>query len=119
MLFDAILQRILHNDPRTLLTAAIVLCAAIGFASSLVVPLVVQLFDCLPGARARRRRDLNADLLRKYERACARIVEQNEYIDGICAENIRLVGLMREEQSHNRDWARRAGHELAGKAVGE
>lgn len=74
MLWDAILQRILHNDPRTLLLAALVLCAIVGFASSLLVPLFMHILDCMPGARARRRRDLNVELLRKYEGACKRIV---------------------------------------------
>lgn len=108
MLFDAIFQLILHTPPLTIFVGMLILAAVVGFASSLIVPVFFQAMENTRAGKARRRRDVNADLQRRYEQTCAQLVEMTEAHDSAARENIRLVGLLREERNHNVSWDRRA-----------
>ena len=112
MLVNAILERLLHNRPWDLFLGFLILCAIVGFVSSLLPALLFQLLALTPKAKARRKRDLNAELQRKYEGICSVAHELRQDNESLAAENVRLVGLLREEHSHNRDWDIRARREL-------
>jgi len=112
MLIEAILQKILHNNPTTVLIFFLIVCAIVGFVSSLLPALFFQLLESTPKAKARKRRELNAELQRKYEGICAELVEARKDLDRSVKESMRLVGLLREEHSHNRDWDIRTRREL-------
>jgi sensor histidine kinase regulating citrate/malate metabolism len=112
MLIEAIFQKILHNSPGTILIFFLILCALVGFISSLLPALFFQLLESTPKAKARKRREINAELQRKYEGVCAELVETRRELDRSIKESMRLVGLLREEHSHNRDWDIRTRREL-------
>jgi len=89
------------------------LCFVIGLAGSIVVPLFFQLLENSKWAKARRKRETNAELQRKYEQVCAQFVdERNARMLAEGAES-RARALLREERKHNVDWDRRADLELS------
>jgi hypothetical protein len=112
MLIDAILQKILHLPPEYIFRGILFLIAIVGIIASLAPAVFFQLLELTPGAKKRRRRELNADLQRKYEGVCAELVEKSKAFELLAQDNTRLVGLLREEHSHNRDWDIRARREL-------
>ena len=89
------------------------LCFVIGIAGSIVVPFFFQLLENSKWAKARRKRETNAELQRKYESVCAELIDERNARK--LAEDVegRVRELLREERKHNVDWDRRADKELA------
>jgi hypothetical protein len=112
VLRDAILQRILHLPPETIFRGVLSVVFIAGMTGNMLVSAFFQILENTPRAKARKRRELNAELQRKYESACAELREALAERDAMAKENSRLIGLLREEHSHNRDWDIRTRREL-------
>lgn len=112
MLFDAIFQKVLHLPPEQIFRGMMFVAFLIGLIASFAPSVVFHLMELTPKAKALNRRELNADLQRKYEGVCAELAETKADRAFVVKENIRLTGLLREEHSHNKDWDIRARREL-------
>ena len=115
MIQDAILQKLLNMAMTDILWALCITFFSVGVAGSLVVPLFITILENTKRAKALRKKELNAELQRKYEQVCAELRDVRQEYDSIAAENIQMAALLREEQSHNKNWDLRAGHQLAGR----
>lgn len=115
MILDAIFQRLLvaaSYNPWRVMLWLLASFTFVGIVAPLFVSLALDLLARTKKAKARLRRDLNAELLAKYEAMCKRALEAEAEQARLSAENIRLVELVREEQSHSVDFATRARAQL-------
>jgi len=103
MILNAILQRVLHVDPRRLFTAFLVLCAVIGFFAPIINGIVITIRT--RKSKVAFKRECNTELQAKYEKVCARLIEEQELNERVISENIRMAGLLGEgfafEHNHN------------------
>ncbi len=101
---DALLNRILHIDPRTLALYLFALCALVGFVASLLPAVFFQLASRTKRARAAQKRDLNADLQRKYERVCAELQDTKTALVSALDEVDHQAGLIEQQRNFSRNW---------------
>ena len=112
LLVNAILMKILSIQPAWLFRSWLILCAMTSVICPLIVSWTLSLLERTKKAKARIRRELNAELQAKYDVMCRRAIEAEGKRDELARENVRLVGLLKEETSHSIDFAGRARTEI-------
>lgn len=112
MLFDAIFMKVLHLPTETIFRGVLVTFAIVGVVASFGPSFAFHFMEKTRKARARNKRELNAELQGKYDRVCRELREKSEAHDLLAQENSRLVELLREEVVHDRDWTVRTRREL-------
>lgn len=103
MLVDAILQKIYHLPPEVILRDFLVVCAIVGVAASFAPSLLFHFLEHTPKARARNKREMNAELLRKYDEAGRRLHEAHDRETLLRKENHELRRLIAAETNWGRN----------------
>jgi hypothetical protein len=117
LLVNAILARALHQNPWDLFIGILAVCVICALLVRGALYAVLALMDWLHAKwsakyRAKKRREQNAELQRKYEGVCARVVELEGDNVRLVAENIRIMGLLGETRTHNVSLDKRIAHEI-------
>ena len=116
IILDAILAKILHSPPEYIFRGFFILACFVGIFSSLAVPAFFQLLELLPRRKAQRLHDLNAELLRKYEHVCAKLMEEQPLREKIEKENVELRRLNEERLQFDRYHDSRTRAAMKGRA---
>ena len=102
-MFELLFQRVYHLQPAQIFVGILITCAAVGFASSIIVPLFFQLLDNTKRARARQRRMMPAQAQAHIDRLSRRLLEAHDRETLLRKENHELRRLVAAEANFGRN----------------
>ena len=104
MIANALVNHLLSLSQQRLLGVLCLVAFGCGLLGAVVPWLLATLAEQTPRAKARRRRETNADAAATIQRLRAQCHELRASLDEAHRTNATLVGLVNEEANHNRNW---------------